>query len=517
VTSWEVIVIGAGHNGLVAAAYLARAGRRALALERRPIVGGACVTEEFHPGFRTSTFSYATSLLHPRIIDELALRRHGLTLMAKNPTYFVPFPDGEHLFLWAETERSQAEIARFSRRDAEAYPRFLRFWDEAAWLWDETVLDAPPSLTELAARFGTPEREETYRRLFTLSIADLLDLYFEDDRIKAVLSTSGIIGSRVGVRTPGSAWIWYLHNVGTALGERGRWGYARGGQGAVTAALAAAAREAGAEIRTDAEVARLLVEQERVAGVVMANGDEYRAPVVLSNADPKRTFLKLVEPKHLPEAFRARVGQIRMNGVSFKLNLALAELPDYIARPGREPGPQHQATMNVAPSLDYLEAAWADAQAGRPSREPWIEAYIATTLDDSLAPPGRHLMSIFAQYAPYDLAEGDWEQEGDRFADRCLETVAAYAPNLPGAVIARDAISPIEIEKRLGLTGGHIFQGEMTPDQLFSLRPVPGASRYRTPLPGLYLCGAGTHPGGCVMGAPGYNAAQAVLRDLTGE
>jgi phytoene dehydrogenase-like protein len=229
--TWDAIVIGAGHNGLVAAAYLARAGRRVLALERRSIAGGACVTEEFHPGFRTSTFSYATSLLHPRIIAELELRRHGLTLIAKNPTYFIPFPDGEHLFLWAETERSQAEIARFSRSDAEAYPRFNRFWEEAAWLWDETVLEAPPSLPELAARFGTPEREETYRRLFAMSIADVLDLYFEDDRVKAVLSTSGIVGSGLGVRTPGSAWIWYLHNVGTALGERGRWGYARGGRG----------------------------------------------------------------------------------------------------------------------------------------------------------------------------------------------------------------------------------------------------------------------------------------------
>jgi phytoene dehydrogenase-like protein len=275
-------------------------------------------------------------------------------------------------------------------------------------------------------------------------------------------------------------------------------------------------RAAGAEIRTDAEVARVLVEQDRVAGVALANGDEHRAPVVLSNADPKRTFLSLVEPPHLPESFRERIHQIRMNGVSFKLNLALAELPDYSARPGREPGPQHQATMNVVPSLDYLEAAWRDAQAGRPSRAPWIEAYIGTTLDDSLAPPGRHIMSIFAQYAPYHLAEGDWTQEGDRFADRCLETLAEYAPNLPGAVIARDAISPLEIEKRLGLTEGHIFQGEMTPDQLFSLRPVPAASRYRTPLSGLYLCGAGAHPGGCVMGAPGYNAAQAVLRDLVG-
>lgn len=513
-TQWDAIVIGGGHNGLVAAAYLARAGRRVLVLERRPVLGGACVTEEFYPGFRASTFSYATSLLHPRIIEELELTRHGLLLIAKNPTYFVPFPDGDHLFLWAETERSQEEIGRFCARDAAAYPRFLRFWEEAAWLWDETVLEEPPSLPALAARFDTPEREETYRRLFTLSIADLLDLYFENDRVKAVLSTSGIIGSRVGVRTPGSAWVWYLHNVGLALGERGRWGYARGGQGAVTAAIAAAAREAGATLWTSAEVEAVAVEGGRVAGVRLPGGEELRAPVVLSNLDPKRTFLRLVPPDALPDAFRERVGQVRMEGVSFKLNLALSELPDYVALPGRDPGPQHQATMDVAPSLDYLEAAWQDAVAGRPSRHPWIEAYISTTLDDSLAPPGRHIMSIFAQYAPYRLAEGDWESEAERFADRCLATLAEYAPNLPGAVLARDAISPLEIERRLGLTGGHIFQGECTPDQLFSLRPVPTASRYRAPLPGLYLCGAGAHPGGCVMGAPGYNAAQAVLRDF---
>jgi phytoene dehydrogenase-like protein len=511
---WDAIVIGAGHNGLVASAYLARGGRRVLALERRAIVGGACVTEEFHPGFRTSTFSYATSLLHPRIIRDLDLARHGLRLIAKNPTYFVPFPDGEHLFLWAETERSQQEIARFSPRDAAAYPRFLQFWEEATWLWDETVLAPPPSLSELGAMFGTPEREEVYRRLFTLSIAEILDLYFEDDRVKAILSTSGIIGSRLGVRTPGSAWIWYLHNIGMALGERGRWGYARGGQGAVTGAIAAAAREAGVEIRTDAEVARILVEHDRVVGVELTSGETLRAGVVLSNADPKRTFLQMVEPRYLPESFRDRVAQIRMNGVSFKLNLALSELPDYLALPGRHPGPQHQATMNVAPSMEYLEAAWRDAEEGRASREPWIEAYIATTLDDTLAPPGRHIMSIFAQYAPYHLASGSWESERDRFADRCLATLARYAPNLPDAVLARDAISPLEIERRLGLTEGHIFQGECTPDQLFSLRPLPGLSRYHTPLPGLYLCGAGAHPGGCVMGAPGHNAAQAVLADL---
>jgi phytoene dehydrogenase-like protein len=512
--SYNAIIIGGGHNGLVAAAYLARAGRRVVVLERRPIIGGACVTEEFHPGFHTSTFSYATSLLHPRIIDDLALRRHGLHLIAKNPTYFVPFPDGDHLFLWAETERSQEALARFSPRDAAAYPRFLQFWDDAAWLWDETVLSSPPSMVDLGRLASTPEREEQLRRLLTLSIADVLELYFENDRVKAVLSTSGIIGSGVGVRTPGSAWVWYLHNMGTALGSRGRWGYARGGQGAVTGAIAAAAREAGAEVRTDAEVARVFVEADRVAGVVLTNGDVLRAPVVLSNADPKRTFLSLVEPEHLPDDFRERVAQIRMNGVSFKLNLALAELPNYRACPGVEPGPQHCATMNVVPSLDYLEAAWRDAQDGRTSRAPWIEAYIGTTLDDTLAPPGRHIMSIFAQYAPYRLTQGDWESERDRFADRCIATIAEYAPNLPGAILARDAISPLEIERRLGLTGGHIFQGEYTPDQLFASRPLTGYSRYRTPLPGLYLCGAGAHPGGCVMGAPGYNAAHAVLADL---
>jgi phytoene dehydrogenase-like protein len=509
----DVAVIGAGHNGLVAAAYLGRAGQRVCVLERREIVGGACVTEEFHPGFRTSTFSYATSLLHPRIIEDLALRRHGLHLIAKNPTYFVPFPDGDHLFLWAETEKSQEEIARFSPKDAAAYPRFLQFWDDAAWLWDETILSPPPSQADLGRMANTPEREEHLRRLLTLSIADLLDLYFVDDRVKAVLSTSGIIGSGLGVRTPGSAWVWYLHNMGMALGSRGRWGYARGGQGSVTGAIAAAAREAGVEIRTGVEVARVLVEHDRVAGVVLSGGEEVRAPVVLSNADPKRTFLTLVEPRDLPEEFRERVGQIRMNGVSFKLNLALAELPNYRAHPGVAPGPQHQATMNVAPSLGYLEAAWRDAQDGRTSRAPWIEAYIATTLDDSLAPPGRHIMSIFAQYAPYHLIGGDWERERDRFADRCIATMAEYAPNLPGAILARDALSPVEIERRLGLTGGHIFQGEYTPDQLFAARPLIGHSRYRTPLPGLYLCGAGAHPGGCVMGAPGYNAAHTVLAD----
>jgi phytoene dehydrogenase-like protein len=517
-TTYDAVVIGGGHNGLVAACYLAKAGRTVLVLERYHTVGGAAITEEIHPGFRVSVASYSCSLLRPEIIAELGLPAHGFAVYAKNPSYFMPFPDGRHLFLYADSrERSQAAIAAFSPRDAAAYDAWEDFWDRVGDLIEPTLMRPPIPLDELAERFERAGAREDFRRLMRGSTGDLLGEFFESEHVRAALAPQALIGTSAGPMTPGTPYVWLYHALGRALGRRGVWGYVRGGMGAITQALASAARGLGVTIRTAAPVAEVLVERGQARGVVLEDGETVRARVVLSNADPKRTFLTLCPSGALPAAFRAQIdGQYRCSGPVFKLNLALAELPRYTAAPADVPPEVYcRATVDIAPSVAYLERAWDDCRQGRPSREPFIEVYTQSPTDPTMAPEGRHVLSCFCQYAPYAPEGRHWDDGlREEFADRVLATLGAYAPNLGGAVIARQMLSPLDLERRFGLTGGHIFHGEITPDQGFALRPLSGHADYRTPLPGLYLCGSGTHPGGGVTGIPGHNAAQVVLADM---
>lgn len=522
----DVIIIGAGHNGLVTAAYLARAGLSVLVLERRASVGGACVTEEVWPGYKVSTLSYLCSLLQPRIIRELELERFGFHLYPKDPAFFTSFPDGRHLFFWQDMAATQREIAKFSERDAAAYPDFERNLARLGDWIEKLLLTTPPNIIRRkvgdmigmarlgfdALRFRDPDIVHLVK-IMSQSIKDYLDERFESEEIKATLATDGVIGTNGGPATPGTAYIMLHHVMGGATGVRGLWGFVRGGMGAISEAIADSARAKGAHIRTDAAVARVLVRGGRAYGVALADGEEIHARAVISNADPKVTFLKLIEPGEIDEEFRREIERFRVEGCSMKINLALDALPDFKALPGATLGPQHKATIHVCPSMNYVDRAWEDAKAGRPSERPMLEITIPTTYDDSIAPAGKHIMCIFAQYAPYTLRDANWDSIKDGFADLCIDTLAEYAPNIHDAIIHRQVISPLDLEREYSLSGGNIFHGEMTLDQLFFMRPVAGWAKYRTPIEMLYLCGSGAHPGGGVMGAPGFNAAREVLSD----
>ncbi|HVF10189.1 MAG TPA: NAD(P)/FAD-dependent oxidoreductase, partial [Abditibacteriaceae bacterium] len=466
--TYDAVVIGAGHNGLVAACYLARAGKKVLVLERYHTVGGAAITEEIHPGFRVSVASYSCSLLRPEIIADLRLADYGFQVYAKSPSYFMPFPDGEHLLLHAaDRERSKAAIARFSRRDAAAYDAWEDFWERACDLIEPTLMQAPITLGELAERFERAGCADDFRRVMLLSMADLLDEFFESPHVQAAMVPQALIGTAGGPMTPGTPYVWLYHALGRAVGRRGIWGYVRGGMGMITQALAAAARDLGVEIRTSVPVAEVLVEQQQAVGVTLENGTTIRARAVLSNADPKRTFLHLCPKSALPADFRARIARsYRSSGPVYKLNLALRELPRYTAAPPEMP-PEvvSRATVDIAPTVEYSERAWDDCKRGLPSREPFIEIFSQSPTDPSLAPEGQHVLSCFCQYAPYAPQGRSWEDGlREEFADRVLHKLIEYAPNMRDAVIARQMLSPLDLERRFGLTGGHIFHGEITPD-----------------------------------------------------
>jgi phytoene dehydrogenase-like protein len=525
--SYDAIVVGGGHNGLTAAAYLAGAGLRALVLERRPLLGGASATEEPWPGFKLQTAAYTYSLMRPVVVRELELERHGLEVIAYDPSLFLPFPDGRHLCLWADHERTLAEIAKFSKRDAEAWTRVEAMFTRLAH-FIEPMLDQPPpdpgsrrprdlfGMLALAARARGLARRDLYQlvRLMQLSASDFLDEHFESEQVKVALGLFSIIGTQGGPRTPGTAYVLLHHVMGTATQTAGAsvWGFVRGGMGMVGEAIAAAARERGAEIRTGSEVARVLVRDGRVTGVALSSGEEIHARLVLSNADPKRTFLTLVDERELPPDFLADIRNFRIEGTSAKVNMVLSELPDWKAVPGRQVGFQHRGVMDIAPSLEYLERAWDECKYGWYSSRPYCDIAIPSVHDRTLCPEGYHSCSVFVQYAPYHLRDGSWEQEREKLGDVVVDTIAEYAPNVRDAIVHRQVLSPFDLEQRFGLTHGNIFHGEITPDQIFFLRPVPGWARYRTPIEGLYLCGAGTHPGGGVMGACGRNAAREALR-----
>lgn len=507
---YDAIVVGAGHNGLIAAAYLARAGLNVVVLEEHQAVGGAAVTEELIPGFKVSTASYSLSLLRPDIYKDLELRHFGLAFSPKDPQMFVPLPDGRHFFVWRDSARTAEEIAKIHPPDADGYRRFGAFWEAAvALLRPLAESDDPPRLGEVEKYLRNKGREDVWRLAVAGSVAETVEEFFESDELRGAFASQGIIGTAAGPRAPGTAWVMAYHSLGGELnGSTGTWAYVRGGMGSVTSAIAASALEAGATILTDSKVDEILVERGRAVGVRLDNGDLYRAEVVLSNADPKRTFSQLVPSGCFEKEFTDKVGNWNTKGSVVKVNLALSELPDYRAVPGTAPGPQHFGTLEVSPSVDYLERAWNEAASGAYPSRPFMEVFIQSATDASLAPHGAHVLSAFTQWAPQGADPAQWGSLKDSILGTVLETIGEYAPNVPDAVIAHDVLGPPELEERFGLTGGNIFHGEILPEQSFGER-----FSYKTPLPGLYLCGSGASPGGGVMGAAGRNCARRVLAE----
>lgn len=509
----DVIIIGAGHNGLVAAGYLARAGKSVVVLEQRDRVGGACTLEEPFPGFTMSPCAYVVSLLRPEIIRDLELHRYGFDAYVKDPQMFVPYQDGNYLFLRASTEKTIDGIRRLSPHDAEAYPKFIRFFERASEILNPVLLEEPPSVADLAARFRG-EDEEIYRYLMFGNLYDMLSDYFESDYLRAAFAGQGVIGSFIGPKTPGSVYVMWHHMFGEVNGEQGMWGYVRGGMGRISFAMAASAEAHGAVIRTDTPVAKVLVHNGRAEGVRLENGEELRAAAVLSNADPKRTFFQFCADADLDKGFLNRIGQFKTDSAVIKINVALKELPNFKCLPGTTPALQHFGSCEISPTPDWVQNAYEDAMHGELSKKPYIEAYMQSSTDRSIVPEGFHTISMFCQYAPYHLKGRAWSDEvKNEMADRIFATMNEFAPNFTDAVVDRQILSPVDIEQRYGMANGNIFHGEITPDQLFSLRPTPECSHYRTPIEGLYLCGSGVHPGGGVMGAPGHNAAKALLSD----
>jgi phytoene dehydrogenase-like protein len=517
---YDAIVVGGGHNGLVCAAYLARAGRKTLVLERRHLVGGAAVTEEVFPGFKFSVFSYVVSLLRPEIIRDLDLPRHGLQILPLESTV-TPLDNGDYLAAWADPDETRRELARHSPRDAEAAIEFGRLMHHMAMAVKPILAMVPPDPSSLAPsdlrgllRLGGHLRElgaERFHALFklmTMSSADYLDEWYEFDPLKATKSASGIIGTFLGPRSPGSAYVLLHHYMGEIDGAFRAWGFQRGGTGAISEAIASAARALGAEIRTNAPVARVLVADGRVRGVALENGDEIAAPIVVSGLDPRRTFLELVERKELPDDLVAEVERYRFRGSSGKVNLALSGLPDFACLPGV--GPHHRGAFSISPSVEYLERAYDDAKYGSFSRHPYMDIVFPSMIDPGMAPPGKHVMSIFVQYAPYDVSGGWDAAKREAFGDTVVKTVARYAPNIESLILHRQVLTPADIERITGLSEGNIFQGELALHQLFFLRPAAKSAKYRTPIKGYWQCGAGTHPGGGIMGASGRLAAMEI-------
>ncbi|HXV01861.1 MAG TPA: NAD(P)/FAD-dependent oxidoreductase [Caulobacteraceae bacterium] len=525
--AYDALIVGGGHNGLVCAFYLARAGHKVRVLERREIVGGAAITEEFHPGFRNSTASYSVSLLNPKIIADMALARHGLKVVLRPLSYFAPADERTYLILDRDPERSRREVARFSEKDAGRLGDFHAHLDGAVDLLRSLLLKTPLNpaggardligalgLAAQVRRLGL-DGQERLLDLFGKSAGDILDSWFETDLLKGVLGFDAVVGNYASPYTPGSAYVLLHHVFGEANGVRGAWGHAIGGMGSITQAMAKACLEAGVEISTASPVREIAIAGGRARGVALEDGSDLAARVVVSNLNPKLLFSALVGPEHLPEAFRTRMESWRCASGTFRMNVALSELPNFTCKPSDGLAEQHGASILIAPSLKYLDQAFMDARQFGWARAPAIEMHIPSVLDDSLAPPGAHVASLFChQFAPTLPDGSSWDDHREAAADLIIDTVTALAPNFKAAVLGRMILSPLDLERKLALTGGDIFHGALSLDQLWAARPALGHGDYRSPVKGLYMCGSGTHPGGGVTGAPGHNAAHEILRDL---
>ncbi|MCA9151753.1 MAG: NAD(P)/FAD-dependent oxidoreductase [Planctomycetales bacterium] len=531
---YDCVVIGGGHNGLVTAAYLARAGKSVCVLERRDVLGGCAVTENLWPGFRVSTAAYVISLFLPKIMRDLKLKQYGLTILPRNPSSFTPLPDGRSLLLGPDMAASQREIAKFSEQDAKQYPKYNHLLERIAQQLEPVLNRSAPDPLPLPAdwrKIGLTKKLRDAGKMYDLykAMSDLgpdlpeavelltgaarpiLERWFESEALKATLATDAIIGAFASISSPGTAYVLLHHVMGEAGGARGVWGYVQGGMGGLADALEKVCHDLRVDIVRNAAVQSILTSNGRVTGVGMQGGGIIEADVVASSVDAHLTFECFLQKSDLPEEFRKAVAAIDYSSASAKVNVALSEPPQFTALPAKGIAPHHHGTMHISPTLDYIDRAYDDAKYGRPSAEPILEITLPSSVDSTIAPPGQHVMSMFVQYAPYKLREGSWDDEKEKFGDRCIDLLAQYAPNVPGAILHRQVLSPLDLERTYGLTGGNIMQGAMNFNQLFCFRPVAGWADHFTPVKGLFLCGAASHPGGGVMGAPGMNAAAAIL------